>query len=252
MKITQIAQELDRLGVHYALYFHQNGQEEYFIKNQEQFRSASLIKVPILLSWLLLEKEGALNRSEICRLDDEPQIRGAGFAFKFTQRSLPFADVLLMMIATSDNLCTNLVLRHIGLERLEKVFREGLGLSRTVCQRKLMDYEARSRGLDNWVNADECIHLYRLIQALDPIDRRWVDSLLHSCTDAALLERNLPRDTVDFYHKTGSMEMTLHDWGYTKDCEVFLLTNEVQEEPPVFELFGSLGEHLLPGSQLER
>lgn len=252
MNISEITQGLNLQQLHYALYFHQSGHEVHYHKNQDTFKSASLIKVPILLSWLLLEKEGGVNRSEICDLESEPLVTGAGFAFKFQQRKLPFADVLLMMIATSDNLCTNLVIKRIGLERLERLFKEGLGLQKSVCQRKLMDYEARSKGLDNWVNADECIQLFQLIKRLDVVDRRWVDSLLHSCQDSALLARNLPRDTVDFYHKTGSMEMTLLDWGYTNDAEIFLLTNDVQEEPPVFELFGALGEHLLPGVQEER
>lgn len=252
MKISQIVQNLDSMGLHYALYFHPRGQLAQFYKNQDQFRSASLIKVPILLSWLWLEKEGVVDRNEICDLDAEPQIKGAGFAHKFAQRTLPYSDVLLMMIATSDNLCTNLILQRIGFERLNDVFQQGLGLQKTVCQRKLMDYEARNRGLDNWVNADECVRLYSLIQQLNSTDRCWVDSLLRSCTDGALLARNLPRDTVVFHHKSGSTDNTLNDWGYTSDCEVFLLTNDVQDEPPVFELFGYLGEHLLADGQSER
>ena len=59
-------------------------------------------------------------------------------------RRLPFADVLLLMIALSDNLCTNLVIRRIGIARLNRVFREELGLlNGTRLERKLMDYAAR-------------------------------------------------------------------------------------------------------------
>lgn len=244
MKSDQIAQSLAQLSAHYALYSHPRDGQPVFLFNELRFKSASLIKVPILLSWLVLEGDGQLSRLELCDLDAEIQVQGAGFARQFTARKLPYADVLLMMIATSDNLCTNLVIDRIGLERLNQVFTRKLGLKQTACQRKLMDYEARSRGLDNWVQAEEAIHFYDLIEGLEPSDCDWVESLLLANTDSALLMRDLPRDTVNFYHKTGSMEGVLHDWGYTHEHRLFLLTNEVKEEPPVFELFGELGKTL--------
>lgn len=245
MDLEQIAQSLEQLSTRYALYSHPWDGQLVLLFNELVFKSASLIKVPILLSWLVLEREGQLNRLELCNLDAEVQVQGAGFAHKFAARELPYADVLLMMIATSDNLCTNLVIDRIGLERLNQVFTGKLKLKQTKCQRKLMDYEARSRGFDNWVRAEEAIRFYELIEQLDPQDRAWAESMLLANTDNALLMRDLPRDTVNFYHKTGSMEGVLHDWGYTRERRLFLLTTEVKEEPPVFELFGELGKTLL-------
>lgn len=246
MNISQIEASLIRFATHFALFYHPLGSKPRLLSNQLLFKSASLIKVPILLSWLELEKEGQVNRFELCNLDAEVQVHGAGFAHQLTARSLPYADILLMMIATSDNLCTNLIIDRIGLERLGSVFTHALGLKQTACQRKLMDYEARSRGFENWVQAEECIRFYDLIDRLDPKNRLWVEALLHANTDFALLLRNIPRDSIDFYHKTGSMEGVLHDWGYTRECRLFLLTNDVSAEPPVFELFGALGELLIP------
>jgi beta-lactamase class A len=153
-----------------------------------------------------------------------------------------------MMIATSDNLCTNLVIQEIGLKRLQEVMRESLGLQSTRCERKLMDYAAREHGLDNYIDVKECIQLFRLIDRLHEEERNWVRSLLLANTDSALLMRNLPRDTVDFYHKTGSMTGVLHDWGFTDTCELFLFTQNVTDEQAVFEVFGEIGKAcLLPG-----
>ena len=154
---------LRHMNVEYAFYFHDKVNQPIFAANQSLFRSASIIKVPILLAWLELEKVGAVDRKKSCRLDGEPQVGGAGFARQFLTRKLAFEDVLLMMIATSDNLCTNLVLREIGLERLQSVMIESLGLKRTRCERKLMDYAARESGLDNYIDAEESIRLFRLI-----------------------------------------------------------------------------------------
>jgi len=245
METKNIISALEHLNVRYSLYFRTKNTAPVFFANHSLFRSASIIKVPILLAWLELEKQGEVDRKELCRLDDEPAVGGAGFGSQFLTRSLAYADVLLMMLATSDNLCTNLILRKVGLERLREVLQSKLGLHKTRCERKLMDYAARERGLDNYIDAEEAIQLFRLVDGLAPEDRAWVKSMLLANTDSALLMRNIPRDTIDFFHKTGSMTGVLHDWGFTDQCEVFLFTENVTNEPAVFEIFGSLGQACL-------
>ena len=153
MEIDAIITALKQQNLQYALYFKRQGQPAVLESNCDRFSSASIIKIPLLLTWVHLERQGQLDRSEICDLDAEPQVRGAGFAYQMAARKLPYQDVLLMMMALSDNLCTNLVIRRIGLEQVQQVFREALGLRGTELQRKLMDYKARDRGLDNWVSA---------------------------------------------------------------------------------------------------
>lgn len=232
---------LNGLGCQYAFYFASRGKAPLQIANHERFYSASMIKVPILLAWLALEERGEVSRAEICDLDAEPQVQGAGFSWLLRQRHLPYADVLLMMISLSDNLCTNLVIRRIGLERLNQVFQRTLGLAGTQLQRKLFDYEARARGLDNWITATDCVRMYAYIQKLAAQQRAWVESLLEVNQDSALLLRDVPRDTLVFRHKTGSITGVLHDWGYTDDCQMFLLTQNVKDETGAFAVFGALG-----------
>lgn len=237
-------------GVDYALYFNQIQKDPVLYSNQSLFRSASIIKIPILLSWIELEKQGAVDRHAVCELDGELQVEGAGFSNLFHTRMLAYQDVLLMMIATSDNLCTNLIIKEIGLERLQTIMRDKLHLSQTKCQRKLMDYAARERGLENWIEAEECVQFFSLISNLDLKNREWVKSMLAANTDDGLFKRNLTRDTVNFYHKTGSMTGVLHDWGFTNSSELFLLTQKVTNEQPIFDVFGSLGQLFLtePGN----
>ena len=236
---------LDSLGCKYAFYFNSGNGQPVFYANHERFFSASMIKVPILLAWLRLEKAGVVDRAELCRLDDEEQVQGAGFSWLLRARQIPFQDALLLMIAVSDNLCTNLVIRRAGLERLNQVFHEDLGLEGTALERKLFDYEARARGKDNWISARDCIRMYQLIHDLDEPDRAWVESMLAVNQDMALLMRNIPRDTLVFYHKTGNITGVLHDWGYTSKRQIFLLAQEVTCQPAAFEVFGKLGRMLI-------
>ncbi len=240
---------LAQSGCQYAFYYAKQGQPSFFKSSSpnpaDRFLSASIIKVPILLTWLALERAGMVSRDEVCDLDAETQVQGSGLSWLLRGRQLPFQDVLLLMIALSDNLCTNLVIRRVGLETFNPIFKEELGLQDTQLQRKLFDYEARARGLDNYVSARDCIQLYQCIQRLIPAERAWVDEIFAVNQDDALLKRDIPRDTLNFHHKTGSITGVLHDWGYTDDCQIFLLTQNVTDEPSIFQAFGELGRWMI-------
>jgi beta-lactamase class A len=249
MKISLLLSNIELQNCEYAFYFSPTGGKPFFQANQERFASASLIKVPLLLAWAHLERAGEVSRSELCSLDDEPQVQGAGFSWLLRARQLPYQDVLLMMIALSDNLCTNLIIRRAGLERLNQVFHDALGLRGTQLQRKLMDYAARSRGLDNWISAQDCIRLFECIEALAPDQRAWVEPMLGACQENLFFPRDIPVDTLvderTFYHKTGSIPGVLHDWGYNNCGRIFLLTQKVTDPLAVYHTFGQLGRLLL-------
>jgi beta-lactamase class A len=148
------------------------------------------------------------------------------------------------MTALSDNLCTNLVIRRVGLGRMNDTFR-ALELPDASLQRKLFDYEARGRGLDNYVSVEDCIRLFELRDALTPEERAWIEPMLLWNSDLGLWLRNVTRDTVAFYHKTGNVEGVLHDWGYTPDSDLFILTQNVRDESEVYRALDRLGPALL-------
>ncbi len=235
---------LQGLSCQYALYYRPRGGVRILRKNCDMFLSASIIKIPILYAWAYLEQAGFVSQSEMCDLDAEDQVAGAGFARLYHQRILPYHDVLLMMTAVSDNLCTNLIVRRIGLPRLNDVFRR-LGLPHARLERRLMDYEARARGLDNWISAEDCVCLYDIRDQLPPDARTWTDQMLECNVDVGLWLRNIRRDSVRFLHKTGDMAGVLHDWGYTNKVDLFLLTQNVCKDTEVFRLLDHLGPILL-------
>ncbi len=240
-----IRDELSKLTCDYAFYCRPRGEQPLLLKNRDLFLSASIIKAPILFAWAHLERTGRASRDEMCELDLEPQVQGAGLSWLLRTRRLPFGDVLLLMMAVSDNLCTNLVIQRIGIERLNAIFRGPLGLPDARIERKLFDYAARDRGLDNYISAADCIRLYELRDALTTEERSWIEPALLWNTDLGLWLRSVPRDSVDFYHKTGNITGVLHDWGYTRDRDLFLLTQGVKDEREVYGVLGRLGPRLL-------
>jgi len=242
---AEVREKISALTCDYAFYYRPRDGEPLLIKNRDMFLSASVIKVPILFAWAYLERSGRASRDEICELDLEPQVQGAGLSWLLQTRRLPFGDVLLLMVALSDNLCTNLVIRRIGMERLNAIFRGPLGLPDARIERRLFDYEARARGLDNYISAADCVQLYRLRDELTGAERAWIEPMLLANTDSGLWLRNIERDTVDFYHKTGSIPGVLHDWGYTRDTDLFLLTQNVKDEGEIYDVLSRLGPKLL-------
>jgi beta-lactamase class A len=237
--------QLDAQHVAYACYFRQAGQVAQFSASAERFASASLIKVPIALAWVHLERLGQVDRRELCDLDGEPQVEGAGFSWLLRHRRPPYQDVLLMMLSLSDNLCTNALIARAGMERLNRVFQDGLGLKSTQLQRKMMDVDARTAGRENWIGAADAVRLYQLIRELAPEERAWLEPMLLANQDTSLLLRDVPRDSLAFYHKTGSLPGVLNDWGYTRERELFLLTNGVEDEDGVNRVFGEMGRMLV-------
>ena len=250
MDIEPVLNELETLGGQFAFYYKPRQGSPLLRANAERFSSASVIKVPILLAWVFLERSGEVNKEELCNLDSEPEVHGAGFSWMLHQRQMPWHDVLLMMISLSDNLCTNLVLEHVGLERIQHTFQHSLGLQGTAVERKLMDFAARAQGKDNWISAGDCIRFYDLIRQLTPTERAWVEPLLVVNQDQSKLMRDLPFDSIDFYHKSGFIPGVVHDWGYSEHCDIFLLTQGYEEESHLLPIFGQLGRLMLPGESV--
>lgn len=241
----RIEGELSRLDCDYAFYCRLAGQPPIAIGTAERFPSASVIKLPMLLAWMHLEDAGIVSGDECCNLDDEPQVEGAGLSWLLSRRQIPYRDALLLMIALSDNLCANLVMRRVGIEQFNEIFERVLGLREARLERRFMDHEARARGRENWISAGDCVRLYALRDGLRPAHRAALDTLLAANDDLGLWLRNVPRDTVVFRHKTGSSDGILHDWGYTDDADLFLLTRNVRDETNVYGVLDTLGALLL-------
>ncbi len=238
----------DAMNANYVFYHRRHEAGELLISNRStdrRFLTASVIKVPLLLVWTVLESAGDISSDEICDLADEPIVRGAGFAHQMRCKRLPFADVLLMMIATSDNYCTNAVISKIGFDRINAVFKEELGLQDTRLGRKLMSKPDMPSGKDNWTTARDLIRCYDVIQDFSTEEKKFVLDRLRACEANDLFLRDIPEITKPFYHKTGGLTNVVNEWGFTETRDLFLIVNDFKNELIVRETFGKLGRAIL-------
>ena len=113
----------------------------------ERFRTASVIKVPLLLA---LAADIDAGR---CRWDQTVPMATYGTAGSGVIQhlsALPYTvhDLATLTIIVSDNRATNALIDLVGLERIHAYLARA-GWTGTVLGRRMMDFEARDRGHDN-------------------------------------------------------------------------------------------------------
>ncbi len=112
---------LDGYGGNVALYARDLGTgREVAINADAPVPTASVIKLTILFEALKQIQEGRAHFNDVLTMNKRDQVAGSGVLTLFdTPMRLTFKDALTMMIATSDNTGTNLVIDHVGLANVD-------------------------------------------------------------------------------------------------------------------------------------
>lgn len=175
------------------------------------FSSASMIKVPILITFfqdvdagkIRLDERLTMQQGDIASGSGEMQYDGVG-----TQYSV--LDVITQMIVNSDNTATNMVIRRLGgIEALNQRFRQ-LGLQQTVMHSLLPDLEGT-----NITTPKELVSLLVMVSQGELVSMKSRDRLLeimrHTATDSLLPASLGPGATIS--HKTGDIGSLVGDTG---------------------------------------
>lgn len=187
------------------------------IGGKNEFSAASMIKVPILVSFL-----AALDRGE-CSLSDELIIRedlitsGSGFLqWRKPGSKISAENAAKLMMTHSDNTATNLIIDLMGgKEHLNKDFHRW-GLKRTRVNNLLVDLEGTNKTCP-----------YDLVYLLGRVDhgeliskesRAFMYDAMAKCRNRSLIPTGLgPGATI--IHKTGTIGMMLGDVGIVSTPE---------------------------------
>src|SRR5258708_18976558 len=108
------------------------------------------------------------------------------------------------MTIVSDNTATNRLIERLGVEHIAERMR-AWGCVTTQLRRRMFDFEAANRGLDNVVTARELAGLLLRLLRGELVDRPTSDAvlaLLQGTQDDALMRRYLTAKTKDA-HKIG-------------------------------------------------
>jgi beta-lactamase class A len=123
-------------------------------------------------------------------------------------------DLAEGMITVSDNAATNLLIRRVGMQRVNALA-GGLELRRTALRRGMMDFGARSRGEENTTSASDMVALMREIWAGSTLADGSRNLALGLLLDGRLVSKiRVPLPPYACYaHKTGELEGVENDAG---------------------------------------
>lgn len=192
-----------------------DGNDGVALNQDEVFPSASVIKVPMMVDLFCLRDEGKLSFDEIVKLRDEDKVDGSGVLKEMhAGLEVTLLDLLILMIVQSDNTATNLLIDRIGMESVNERMR-GLGLEKTTLARRMYDWDAQARGLENVCTPREAALL------LEFMLQGSISSMSTSTEMLGIMARQQWRDKIPqmlpegtrVANKTGSIPGVSHDVG---------------------------------------
>ena len=184
--------------------------------------TASLIKLPLMVTAYRLADRGELDLSKLITLTEADKVPGSGILTDhFTPGlTLSVRDTIRLMIRYSDNTSTNLVVDQVGLPTTAATM-ESLGFPHTRLNSKvyrgdttISPEQSRLHGLGS-TTAREMVGLLEQIHkgtVASEVSCKAMAEHLLACDDKAMLVRELPRGTK-VAHKSGAVSNSRCDAG---------------------------------------
>ncbi|SHI97915.1 serine hydrolase [Lutispora thermophila] len=175
--------------------------------------SASTIKILIMIEALRQIMEQRLSFDELVEVKDEDKV-DFSIITELNVKHYSIKDLITLMIITSDNTATNILIDILGYGNINKMA-EDLKLEGTVLRRKMMDFEAAKQGKQNVTTAwDMAVMMEALYKGtiLDESMCQVALDILKRQQHKDLLTRYIADDIV-VANKTGDLQNLNHDIG---------------------------------------
>jgi beta-lactamase class A len=181
--------------------------------------SASIIKLFIMAKAFELVNKGELNLNHRISIDKKERVPYSIIYILDDSNTYTIRDLITLMIIQSDNTATNQLIDMLGIESINK-FISDLGFKDTSLNRKMMDFQARILGLDNYTTAQDVSKLLELMSKGKLISKECSEIMLEIMKmqlDNSMMKINLSEEII-VAHKTGDLQGIKHDVGivYTK------------------------------------
>jgi beta-lactamase class A len=137
--------------------------EEIGRLEQQEFPTASTIKLAILYELFKQVDEGRVRIDAAAPLDRQQVVGGSGILHALGTPTLSVRDHAVLMMALSDNTATNVLIDRLGITSIAARM-ASLGLTTIRLRRKMMDAAAAARGDENVATPRD---ITRLLCALD-------------------------------------------------------------------------------------
>jgi beta-lactamase class A len=188
--------------------------------------SASLIKIPILLSLLKEVDRKNIKLNSKYTLQPEDIIGGSGdLQYEIPFKKFTYNHLAQKMISVSDNTATNILINKIGAEKIQNDI-DAWNLTKTKLNRKMMDFEAIKAGKQNFTTCEDMNGLLINLlnqQLLSKKSAKKAMEILFACDDRTTIPRNIPVN-IPIVHKTGTLDYVRGDAGIIFSKNILILT----------------------------
>src|SRR5260370_26530438 len=138
-----------------AFPYHGDGFGVFCEREDEPFPSASVIKLPLVMTLYADAARGLLDLDEQVAVGDRVDGSGVLRHMRDVER-LSLRDLALLAIIVSDNTATNRLIERIGVDRVGKRLREW-GCAESRLSRQMYDFEAAKRGHEDVMTERETV-----------------------------------------------------------------------------------------------
>src|SRR5438874_3252643 len=185
------------------------------------FSTASSIKIAILLELYRQDQEAHSGAKEKSQLDDnytfDPKdlVEDSRIMAGLTQgvTRVTNRDLAQFMVGVSDNAAANILIDRVGKDNVNAML-HGLGLSKTMLRRKMIDIAAARRGDENVATPQEMARLLEAIYKGKALSKQATAEFIKqlSTLKQSYIPRYLP-ESVQVANKPGELEGVRTDSG---------------------------------------
>lgn len=191
--MKELKRYLDTRIGEYSFYFEDiDSGYTYSLNEKATMPSASCIKLPIAMALLKEVDKNNIKLADKYVISKSEMVDGSGIIHEFDEKEYTIRELLTVMLVQSDNTATNKIIDIVGLSRINEVIRE-LGLKETYLKRKMMDFAAREKGLENLSSS------YDLASCLKILYQNSFLSKNSSKLMIDILKRSQNREKIPFY-----------------------------------------------------
>jgi len=183
--------------------------------------SASLVKIPVMLSCFYAQADGRINLKDILTIKGSQKVAGSKVLGNFPAGSkFTIEELFNPMITQSDNTAANAIIDLLGFDNLNAYFKK-MGLKNTNIARNMMDFAERKEGEENYTTAGDMAYLLDGLYNRQFLSKEVSEKCLTLLGEQKIndrIPRMLPQCEVFIAHKTGLERQVCHDVGivYTK------------------------------------
>jgi len=232
---TSVLSPFNRIGGKVSFYYHNltNG-ETLAVSPDLPLIAASVIKLPIMVEAFDQAHQGLLDLTEPVRVAPADRLPSCGaLTYLHEGVTLPWIDLVTLMIIVSDNTATNLLIERLGIDAINATMTR-LGLTGSRLNRKLFRPDLSRQGIENRVTARDMGILLEKIYRGEIVSPEACQKMLEILSHQQLngkMPFHLHARGIKCAHKTGEDSGITHDVGIVFGPQPFVacyLSNEVE------------------------